>query len=135
MIIIFFYILKSFRSNTWLVFSIPGWLKEFYRRITTFRTSIFLFACFGIYCYYPFLNQCCVRKQILTSNNITGTSMRTPITVANAAPEESPKSTIETAIATSKWLLAPICADGAASSYCKPIDFADRYVNQKMNWF
>jgi hypothetical protein len=62
------------------------------------------------------LNHPWVLKQIFTSISITGTSMRTPTTVAKAAPEESPKSMVEVAIATSKWLDAPIMAAGAASS-------------------
>ena len=33
-------------------------------------------------------NQCFVRVQILTSMSITGTSMRTPTTVARDAPED-----------------------------------------------
>ena len=44
-----------------------------------------------------------------------GTSISTPTTVASAAPEESPKSMVAVAIATSKWFEAPIIADGAAS--------------------
>ena len=44
------------------------------------------------------------------------TSMSTPTTVARAAPEERPKSVTEVAIATSKWLEAPIIAVGAASA-------------------
>lgn len=53
--------------------------------------------------------------QIDTSMSITGTSMRTPTTVANDAPEDNPKSMVEVAIATSKWFDAPIIAEGAAS--------------------
>ena len=47
---------------------------------------------------------------------MTGTSISTPTTVASAAPELNPKIIVAVAIATSKWLLAPIIADGAASS-------------------
>jgi hypothetical protein len=47
-------------------------------------------------------NQCRVHRQILTSHSITGTSISTPTTVANAAPDESPKSIVAVAIATSK---------------------------------
>ena len=47
---------------------------------------------------------------------MTGTSMRTPTTVASAAPEPRPKSIVAVAMATSKWFDAPIIADGAASS-------------------
>ena len=47
---------------------------------------------------------------------MTGTSISTPTTVASAAPELRPNKTTAVAIATSKWLLAPIKAAGAASS-------------------
>jgi len=53
--------------------------------------------------------------QIETSISIKGTSIKTPTTVANAAPEESPNSIADVAIATSKWFEAPIKAEGAAS--------------------
>ncbi len=39
---------------------------------------------------WPGLNQVWVRRQIFTSISITGTSMRTPTTVARAAPLERP---------------------------------------------
>ena len=61
-------------------------------------------------------NQLWVQRQIFTSMSITGTSMRTPTTVASAAPEDKPKSIVAVAMATSKWLDAPIMAEGAASS-------------------
>gem|GEM_PF-1820444 len=47
-------------------------------------------------------NQCVVRRQILTSISMTGTSMSTPTTVARAAPDERPNSMVEVAMATSK---------------------------------
>ena len=47
--------------------------------------------------------------------SIKGTSISTPTTVARAAPEERPKSMAAVAMATSKWLEAPIRAEGAAS--------------------
>ena len=47
-------------------------------------------------------NQPRVRRHNLTSMSITGTSIRTPTTVASAAPEEMPKSIVAVAIATSK---------------------------------
>ena len=53
---------------------------------------------------------------MLTNINITGTSIKTPTTVARAAPEDKPKIITAVAIATSKWLDAPIIAAGAASS-------------------
>ena len=43
-----------------------------------------------------------VLLQIDTRTNIRGTSMSTPTTVANAAPEERPNKTTAVAIATSK---------------------------------
>lgn len=69
---------------------------------------------FAEYRFY-FLNQCWVLRQNRTSMSITGTSIRTPTTVARAAPEDRPKSIVAVAIATSKWLEAPIIAAGAAS--------------------
>ncbi len=48
--------------------------------------------------------------------SITGTSMRTPTTVARAAPEERPNSMVEVAMATYKWLEVLIMATGAASA-------------------
>ncbi len=48
------------------------------------------------------LNKKDVLLQIATSINITGTSIKTPTTVANAAPEDKPKSIADVAIATSK---------------------------------
>jgi len=61
------------------------------------------------------LNKKHVFLQIHTSISITGTSIKTPTTVAREAPDDKPKSIIDVAIATSKWLEAPIIADGAAS--------------------
>ena len=49
-----------------------------------------------------------------TSESITGTSTRTPTTVAKAAPEFSPKREIATATASSKKFDVPIKQDGAA---------------------
>jgi len=48
-----------------------------------------------------------------TRDSITGTSINTPTTVANDAPESKPKMEIATATANSKKLLAPIIAEGA----------------------
>ena len=61
-------------------------------------------------------NQSRVPRQIFTSMSITGTSISTPTTVARAAPLDKPNSIVDVAIATSKWLEAPIIAAGAASS-------------------
>jgi len=44
-----------------------------------------------------------------------GTSINTPTTVDNAAPEVIPNTVTAVAMATSKWLLAPIIDAGAAS--------------------
>lgn len=57
-------------------------------------------------------NQWSVFKQIFTNISITGTSISTPTTVARAAPDERPKSKTDVAMATSKWLEAPIMAEG-----------------------
>jgi hypothetical protein len=50
------------------------------------------------------------------TDNMTGTSMSTPTTVASAAPDSGPKSAIAVATASSKKLLAPISAPGAATA-------------------
>src|SRR5574339_76692 len=62
-------------------------------------------------------NQCRVRLQTEHTDNITGTSISTPTTVASAAPDSGPKSAIAVATASSKKLLAPINAPGAATAY------------------
>ena len=61
-------------------------------------------------------NQCRVRLQTAQTESITGTSTRTPTTVASAAPEPGPKSAIAVATASSKKLLAPMSAPGAATA-------------------
>jgi hypothetical protein len=48
-----------------------------------------------------------------TNESITGTSIKTPTTVANDAPEFKPNKAIATATDNSKKLLAPIMAAGA----------------------
>ena len=48
-----------------------------------------------------------------TKDNIMGTSINTPTTVANDAPEFKPNNEMATATANSKKLLAPIIAAGA----------------------
>src|SRR5512136_718202 len=67
-----------------------------------------------------FGNQCRVRLQNEQTDNITGTSIRTPTTVASAAPEPGPNSAIAVATASSKKLLAPISAPGAATAWSTP---------------
>lgn len=61
-------------------------------------------------------NQEVVRLQYPTSISMTGTSISTPTTVARAAPDDRPNNITAVAMATSKWLEAPIMAAGAASS-------------------
>lgn len=48
------------------------------------------------------LNHACVHRHIRTSMSITGILMRTPATVARAAPDERPKSMTAVTIATSE---------------------------------
>src|SRR5690348_3808507 len=55
-----------------------------------------------------------------TTDNMTGTSIRTPTTVANAAPECTPNRPTAVATASSKKLLAPIKAEGPATQYGTP---------------
>ena len=51
---------------------------------------------------------------ILTSSSMTGTSVRTPTVVANAAGDVVPNRATATATASSKKLEAPIIPAGAA---------------------
>ena len=62
------------------------------------------------------MNQFFVRLDILTNSNMTGTSTKTPTTVANVAPDCNPNNEIATATANSKKLLAPIIPAGDAIS-------------------
>ena len=57
----------------------------------------------------------------LDHESMTGTSIRTPTTVASAAPELNPKRLIAAATANSKKLLAPMSADGAATQCASPV--------------
>jgi len=59
-------------------------------------------------------NLCRVLFAIATNVSITGTSTNTPTTVTSVAPESNPNRTIATATESSKKLLAPIIAAGAA---------------------
>lgn len=79
---------------------------------------------FAIFTYFIFLNllmelnrfsykHLCHLLAILTKISMTGTSTKTPTTVAKAAPEFSPNKDIATATANSKKLLAPINPAGA----------------------
>ncbi len=65
-------------------------------------------------------NQWRVRLHAAHTLSITGTSMSTPTTVASAAPDSGPKSAMAVATASSKKLLAPINAPGAATAYSTP---------------
>lgn len=57
---------------------------------------------------------------IFATDNMTGTSIKTPTTVARAAPELKPKRLMAVATASSKKLLAPISADGPAQLWATP---------------
>ncbi len=53
---------------------------------------------------------------MFTRLSMTGTSTRTPTTVASVAPDDIPNRLIETATASSKKFDAPIIPEGAAIS-------------------
>lgn len=55
-----------------------------------------------------------MRLQNEQTDSMTGTSIKTPTTVASAAPDPAPNKAIAVATASSKKLLAPIRAQGAA---------------------
>ena len=63
-------------------------------------------------------NQPRVRLQNAQTDNMTGTSIKTPTTVASAAPDSGPNRAMAVATASSKKLLAPMSAPGAATEYC-----------------
>src|SRR5262245_430693 len=63
------------------------------------------------------LSECLGRLQIPQADNVTGTSTSTPTTVARAAPDSGPNKAMAVATASSKKLLAPMRAPGAATSY------------------
>ena len=69
---------------------------------------------FKKYLYTYLLNLYSIEFAILTKSSITGTSTKTPTTVASVAPDDSPNSEIATATANSKKLDAPIMPHGAA---------------------
>src|SRR5690349_10137337 len=69
----------------------------------------------GMFCMGRAGNQCRVRLQTPQTDSITGTSTNTPTTVASAAPEPGPNSAMAVATASSKKLLAPMSAPGAAT--------------------
>ena len=55
-----------------------------------------------------------IKRSMDTRDSITGTSTKTPTTVAKAAADSRPKSPIATATANSKKFEVPIIAAGAA---------------------
>lgn len=65
----------------------------------------------------PRAYQARLATQARQTESITGTSTSTPTIVARAAPEAGPKRVIATATASSKKLLAPISAPGAATAW------------------
>ena len=74
----------------------------------------------------PLGNQPRVLLANFTSDSITGTSTSTPTTVARAAPECRPNREMATATASSKKLLVPISAAGAATLWGRRRRFAAR---------
>src|SRR5690554_358229 len=82
--------------------------------------------------YFLSGNQCLVLFAILTSINITGTSVSTPTMVASAAGLSVPNKEIATATASSKKLEAPIIAAGAAISCGSFIALLARYAMKKI---
>ena len=81
---------------------------------------------------FVYLNQCFVLFAIFTKISMTGTSVRTPTTVANTAGDVGPNNAIATATASSKKLDAPIMPAGAATSCVKSHFFAPKYEIKKM---
>ena len=61
-----------------------------------------------------------IQRATATSEIRTGTSTRGPITAVKATPEWIPKTATETAIASSKLLLAAVNERVAACSYVAP---------------
>src|SRR5688572_29328594 len=79
-------------------------------------------------------NQCRVLLQNEQTDSITGTSMSTPTTVASAAPEPGPKRAIAVATASSKKLLAPISAPGAATAWRTFNSRIKPYVSEELKY-
>ena len=69
---------------------------------------------FKKYLYNYLLNLYSIEFAILTNSSMTGTSTKTPTTVASVAPDDRPNSEIATATASSKKFDAPIMPHGAA---------------------
>ena len=63
---------------------------------------------------------------------MTGTSIKTPTTVAKAAPEWNPNKLIAAATANSKKLEAPIKADGQATLCFSPKRRFSQYAREEL---
>ena len=63
---------------------------------------------------------------------MTGTSIKTPTTVASAAPELNPNKAIAAATANSKKLLAPISAEGPATQCGDPTFRFSQYASPEL---
>ena len=79
------------------------------------------------------LNLFSIELAIFTKANITGTSTRTPTTVAKVAPDDSPNRDIATATDSSKKLDAPIIPHGAAIDYGSFAKYAMKNVIANIN--
>ena len=75
-----------------------------------------------------------MRLQTEHTESITGTSIRTPTTVARAAPEPGPKRAMAVATASSKKLLAPINAPGAAIACGTRNSLIRPYVSEELKY-
>jgi hypothetical protein len=67
-----------------------------------------------------------------TTSSITGTSISTPTTVGSAAPDSNPNRLIAAATASSKKLLAPINAEGHATSCASPTRRFNQYASAEL---
>ena len=76
--------------------------------------------CRGRTASYAASYQFLLRLTMATTESITGTSTRTPTTVASAAPELNPNRLMAVATASSKKFDAPINADGPATQCASP---------------
>src|SRR5690606_7482398 len=79
-------------------------------------------------------NQWRVRLHTAHTDNITGTSMSTPTIVARAAPDSGPNKAMAVATASSKKLLAPIRAPGAAMAYSTRNSRINPYVSDELKY-
>lgn len=85
-----------------LKFGIRGLVEDLNISGSVFAEDYFAVTCSSAVRVSVTLKQPVVFRQIFTSISMTGTSINTPTTVARAAPEDSPKSTVAVAMATSK---------------------------------